>query len=963
MPSARVVVQPRADGRQDAELFARGGTELGPDRSLVGRLGPTKSLEVCWSKPVNAAVKSAQGIVEGLLLWDVNPAGDRVRARFTIHQTRKLSTFRFTHQKGLILRSAHVSGSVDTRWEEDAAREEWILSVDPPLQAGSTIALDCWLPLDEGQGAASSRPTAELVRGRVRSLPRLEPERVERYTGSLGVRRPGDWTGRFDPLPGTDPISDESFVEAWGSLPEEPFTLCGTSRFVRECRAALPTGPALARIHVKPTIQVQIESGRIAITLQAELTQLAGHLRHAEVTVPEDIEIIEVIAEGLSDWTISADHHLRMVIERPISRAKRHLRVFGWIPLREDPLQLNARQHHVKTPWFWWDGVETGTGFLTIASIAKPEVRGSAGLSLVSSESSGAGGAITPSHRFTYRIDDPRKLGEIFWESVPPRVSVAIESQIAIHPDSAEWVAVLRYDVIGGALDAIHLKMPAVWAAGAAIQLAGNEYQLTTETRGPDAFWTITPERLIWGSQRFVLRSSRRLESEERIVHPEITPLGRGAVLTYVGIINATGRPLTTENVVGLQPIPFHSRFQAREFATVAGTPAGAYRVTRDSWLLRVQAPRSTSQEGSPGARSARLAFADIMVVIMPDRASLGRAVYDTIPGTGAVLSFDLPADSSLLSATVDSSPAIPLRSPSGKWTVACDDRRRSRVGLIWSTNPVSPRSTSSKWAMALPRAGAGATTTLVSVYTPPGVTINQGDHGGLEPSGVARLEMARADWIAHCAGDLIAKIDRSSGRDHEKLVSLLINHEMALRGALRNVQRSEPGGIKVEVGQVEHDLALIRLARASRDEAVQKAGLEEDLKFARIYLGEIPANPTGPPGGVPEPSATDRIRYLGRPFTFMGVIPGIDAASSNGSLILETRPWDTVVVAPRDQSVVTIFVLIGILVVTTPIGRLTWPSSVALVAALGLAGFTGGPLVLALGLGLAVAGWKNARG
>jgi hypothetical protein len=224
-------------------------------------------------------------------------------------------------------------------------------------------------------------------------------------------------------------------------------------------------------------------------------------------------------------------------------------------------------------------------------------------------------------------------------------------------------------------------------------------------------------------------------------------------------------------------------------------------------------------------------------------------------------------------------------------------------------------------------------------------------------------LEMARADWIAHCAGDLIAKIDRSSGRDHEKLVSLLINHEMALRGALRNVQRSEPGGINVEAGQVEHDLALIRLARASRDEAVQKAGLEEDLKSARIYLGEIPANPTGPPGGVPESSATDRIRYLGRPFTFLGVIPGIDAASSNGSLILETRPWDTVVVAPRDQSIVTIFVLIGILVVTTPIGRLTWPSSVALVAALGLAGFTGGPLVLALGLGLAVAGWKNARG
>ena len=113
----------------------------------------------------------------------------------------------------------------------------------------------------------------------------------------------------------------------------------------------------------------------------------------------------------------------------------------------------------------------------------------------------------SPRHRSTYRVDDPRKLGEILWESMPARVSVAIESQMTIHPDSAEWVAVLRYDVIGGALDAIHLKMPAAWAAGVALHLSGSEYQLTKETRGPDAFWTITPERPIWGSQRFVLQS------------------------------------------------------------------------------------------------------------------------------------------------------------------------------------------------------------------------------------------------------------------------------------------------------------------------------------------------------------------------------------------------------------------------------------------------------------------------
>ena len=87
-------------------------------------------------------------------------------------------------------------------------------------------------------------------------------------------------------------------MESWGTLPQEPLTLCGTSRFVRECRASLQTGPAPTRVQVKPTINVQIESGRIAMTVDAELSELSGHLRHVEVEVPENIQIIEVTAEG-----------------------------------------------------------------------------------------------------------------------------------------------------------------------------------------------------------------------------------------------------------------------------------------------------------------------------------------------------------------------------------------------------------------------------------------------------------------------------------------------------------------------------------------------------------------------------------------------------------------------------------------------------------------------------------------
>ncbi len=75
----------------------------------------------------------------------------------------------------------------------------------------------------------------------------------------------------------------------------------------------------------------------------------------------------------------------------------------------------------------------------------------------------------------------------------------------------------------------------------------------------------------------------------------------------------------------------------------------------------------------------------------------------------------------------------------------------------------------------------------------------------------------------------------------------------------------------------------------------MRRAGLDEDLSSARIYLGEMPANLTRPPGGVPEPSEPDRIRLFGRPSPLIGVMPGIEATSSKVSLTLEDRPWDAV--------------------------------------------------------------------
>ena len=92
---------------------------------------------------------------------------------------------------------------------------------------------------------------------------------------------------------------------------------------------------------------------------------------------------------------------------------------------------------------------------------------------------------------------------------------------------------------------------------------------------------------------------------------------------------------------------------------------------------------------------------------------------------------------------------------------------------------------------------------------------------------------------------------------------------------------------------RIEQNLDRIRLARTSRDDTMQRAGLEEDLASARSYLGEARRASIRPMGGVPEPSEPDRIRLFGRPTSMIGIMPGIEETRAEVPLILERPQWD----------------------------------------------------------------------
>ena len=964
-PFARAIVESSTDRAAGALLGSRGQIEAHADGSLIGLVGPVDRLEVAWNKTTRPTGERVSPTMEGLFLWDIAAAGDRVRARLSVHEAGKLETLRLAHSPGSVLRAIRVPGADEAFCEENADGNEWSLHVYPPLRAGSAIELEYWTPIttnERGGERQTPEPWGQATSPN-REFPGIKPIGLAKYSGALGVRRPSDWTGRFLPPPGTVLISDESFVEAWGNLPEDALTFSGTTRFLNECRANLRTGPPPVRIQIKPSVEVKIESGRLAVTLDAELTELVGHLEQIEVRLPDGFRIAEVSAEGLSDWSVAAGQRLRMTFVSVFNRPTRRLRVFGWIAVNEDPLRTSTRQHQVKTPWFWWDGLEASAGFLTVSSISKPEMRGSLGLTLVSSESLRAGITTPPRHRATYRIDVEGKLGEIVWTAMPPRVNVAIESQLTIHPNSAEWVAVLRYDVVGGALDAIHLRMPAPWAADAVLRFSGSDYQLTKETSGLATNWSITPERPIWGSQRFVLHATRRLDGAREIDFPEVSPLGQGAVDAYLNVVDATDGLAKVENTLGLQSKTFPSRFRAGEFGAGIGAVMGTFRVIQKTWALRIKVPSEMSAGASMESGSARVVLGDITMVATSDRAILGRAAYETLAGSGDRLSFVLPPASTLLWAAVDGMAVSPLRSSAGTWFVNLDRRRSSRVSVIWNTSPPDvDHRIETKFSINLPRAGTGPTSSVVSIYAPDPLILSDIDHGGLEPAGMARVEIARADWISRSIGELVSRFDRSSGRDHEKLVAMLISHEMALRSAQRSIQWADTGINPGETNRPAREKELIPMARATRDEIIRRAMLEDDLTAARVYWGENLASVARPLGGVFETTAPERTRTSGRPSTLIGAIPGVDGSASNASLVFQSGASHELDSGVSQKSGDTLILLIALVIVIVAPLRGNGRRILAAAVALGLAGYTGGPLIFAGSLGLLGFGWRSVR-
>ncbi|MGZ3301778.1 MAG: hypothetical protein ACXWO3_13065, partial [Isosphaeraceae bacterium] len=960
MPSARLILDRPSRPRPLRLLNARGKLTAAGDQSLAAELGPVDHVEIRWGDADAAGSQVAGTIIEGMVLWDIEPAGDRLRGRFTYRGTQRLSTLSFQMDPGLMTRSVEIPGLIDSSWGGTAERPIWTARMDPPLQEGAVLLLDLWRPVQPSKGGKTSSSSDDRPAGEsTRRFPRLEPLGVERYLGVLGLRRPGHWTGRLEPLPGTDPLSDESFVKSWGPLPADRLTLAGTTRLIRDGSPSLQTGPAVARIKVKPALQLGIDAGRIDVQLDADLDDVGGSLNHLELALPHDLVVLSVESDALTDWSRPDPRQLLLRYDRAFPRSRRRLRITGWIPVLEDPLKLGSQQLQVPTPWLEVSGMETVSATLIISSASRLQAISAPGLTLLPAGPALAAGGTDARARQIYRVEDPAKLGSLQWSSAPPRVNVLIESQITIHPDSAEWVAVLRYDVAGGALDSIHLKLPTTWAMRAQVDLAGGKFRHRFDPLGPFMFWKLSPERAVWGSQRVVLRSALPLLPGQELQLPEIAPLGRGVADTYLGLVNATGSTLTTAGSSGLHEIRHASRFKDEEFGDVPGTNSRAFHVQRDNWSLKVQIPPATDDAGGTAKESARVVSADVNVTMLPDRSLQGRAVYETQAHTGRFLLAELPPDSTLLWITVDQSPIAPLRSSEGRWLIPLGEQGPCRVCLFWSATDPVVGSTGSGWSLILPSAGVGRVSTLVTLHLPDHLTIKP-SLAGLELTVPDRMELERADRIARQITEFIAQIDRSSGRDRERATSLLIAHEMSLRSAERSLRWSARVGDRTRKERAERDLEVIQSTRKALLETLRAAAMDDEIDAAQNYFGLATKSSAGTLVAVPEPAGPDRLRNLGRPSFLIGLSSGLNEQPTKINGSFENASSTENETPDRARSMLMLGLLIALGLTAVARRRPAASSFLILIGFLGMLGFVGGPAATAAGLALAAGGWAS---
>ncbi len=921
--TARVAVEATAPGEAVDVPNARGRlAEMGG--GVAGPLGPVGSVEVRWTPREAAGRSRPRGEVDVLALWDVEPAGDHVRLRLSPASAEGLSRAVVKLGPGVLVRSSSLPG----RLVQDEKGSTWSARLDPPRKPGESIALELWKAAPP-ISAPSATPSP-------RRLPRFELSEFEKVTGLLGVRRPGEWTGRLGPAPGREAVADDVFDRAWGPLPAGGGTLAGAFRFAGSPELDFPTGPEAPRSVVQPAVLLEIGPGRLDLHFEAAWADLAGRTREVRVRVPRDLRVVRVEAPGLTDWGRSAEDRLRFRFDGPPSPS-RTIRIDGWVPIDGDPMDPGTARNQADVPWPVPLDADLQPGTLAVAAPANVrfELVGAA-----EAIPSAPGGPI----RSTYRVPPGEVPGRLAWAAEPSGVNVLVRSLLRVHPDSSEWAAVVRYRIPWGPCPPVRLRLPTEWAEAARVEILGRPVVPEALVQGDSTVWTFRPEPPAWGSLQVAIRASRPRPPKAPLAFPDLVPLGRAAadrVDSYLAVADASGLGLVPEGSAGLQPVEA-SRWGDGGFPLPAGT-RGVYRVLSEGWSLRL-IPRSEPAGEIDGLSVPTVTLADLLCVVAPDGSSLGRASYHLDDPSSAFLPLIVPNGIEALSATVDGSAVSPRRDGPDRLLIPLPDGGASRVILLWKA-PAGPD-------LPVPALMTRGVPTLLDVAAPEADLLRS----SLPASPPDALGASRLEQLARSIADRISRIDRGSTRDRSALLGALIRFEATARQVDRQARFARRGAAALPEPRVS-------AARQAVAEALSGSGLEEFGQSARSRVGEAITDPMPSLATPPLSPEPNNLRRLGKSRTFQGI-----QAEPGRPIKVSRTPRSTPVPRPPAARWLPplLPILAGLVLVGLIGGRRSRISAAILTAAASATAtiLGGGPLVAGIAAGAVVVGlgWRGTR-
>ena len=547
-------------------------------------------------------------------------------------------------------------------------------------------------------------------------------------------------------------------------------------------------------------------------------------------------------------------------------------------------------------------------------------------------------------------MERPENLGRLRWQVEPPKVRVLVESQLTVHPDTAEWIGLLSYTVSGGASDVIHLGLPSQWAERARIQMVGDNHQLTSESRDGLTHWTIRPEHPIWGSERLMVRSSLPLPTRAKLAFPNVLPLGRGTWDTYLALNNASGRELETEGSA-VQQVELATRFRDDLFTQPLGGSTSYYHVKKEGWSLRFQPSADDRRQGG----LPRVTLADLSGTLAADGSVLGLVRFEVGARSGPFLPLRIPSECAVLAVFNNTAPAPLLRSPSGRWLVPVDEEASCTVALIWR----SPASGASR-VLAIPEVDQSGVPTLIAVRAPETVAL-QNPGRNFESITPDDLAIERAAWLERRTIESLDQFDRGSLRDRENLVSALVSFELLLRSAERSVIWNLSGAPGARTERRDRVQERVKSARAALAEKIKAAGLQEFQEEAQVHAGLSPSVGEEPVPEVPEPAPTARVREFGRPYGFSGASSRLNPVSPL-TWSLSAASSSSPDHEGRILLIAAFAVPFFIVVLARPIEVSARLGAFVLTLALAALGAVGGPGVLAIGMAPVIAG-RFARG